>query len=114
MRSCVCDECGMMFEIEHLDKKGDMMRDGHSVEVLSFTCPKCDSRFIIAVRDKTSAEMQKELKRAKELYQASYDAQDEDKMRVARRNADYRKRQLSNYMSSLKKKYLKELRKRGK
>lgn len=114
MRTCVCDTCGMEFEVEHLNKEKDTMKNGQTVEVLSFTCPKCDEQFIIAVRDEKSAELQKDFKRAKELYQASYDANDEDKMRKARRNADYRKQQLNNYMHSLKKKYLKELRKRGK
>lgn len=114
MRTCICDACRMEFKIEHLNKETDTMKNGQTVEVLSFTCPKCDERFIIAVRDEHSAELQQEYARAKVLYQASYDSQDEDKMRKARRNADYRKQQLNNYMHSLKKKYLKELRKRGK
>lgn len=114
MRTCVCDACGMEFEVNKIDKETDTLKNGDEVEILSVTCPKCDERFIITVRDDHSAELQKEFKRAKEIYKASYDSQDEDKMRIARRNADYRKRQLYVYMDKLKKKYLKELRKRGK
>lgn len=112
MRECVCDNCGMEFEVERLDVTKEMLKD-NPVEVVSFTCPKCDERFIIAVRDEHSAELQKELQAAKDAYKNSYDPKNEDSMRVAKREMDFRKRQLGSYMHKLKKKYLKELRKRG-
>lgn len=112
MRECVCNNCGMEFEVEKLDVAQETLK-GEAVEVISFTCPKCDERFIIAVRDAHSAELQKEFKAAKDAYKDSYNPQDEDAMRLAKREADFKKRQLNTYMRSLKKKYLKELRKRG-
>ena len=113
MRECVCNNCGMEFEIEKLDLKKTTMKNGQEVEVLSFTCPKCDDEFVVTVRDKVSAVMQKEFQRAKQAYSESYDKNNEDAMRKARREMDFKKKQMLNYMDNLKKKYLKELRKRG-
>ena len=112
MRECVCDNCGMEFEVERLDVTKEMLKD-NPVEVISFTCPKCDERYVIAVRDETSAQLQKDLQAAKGAYQDSYDPKNEDSMRVAKREMDFRKRQLGAYMHKLKKKYLKEMRRRG-
>ena len=109
MRTCICDSCGMEFEIEALDRVQDTLKDGQEVEVLSFTCPKCDERYIVAVRDTTSASLQKSVQAAKEAYRNSYGA-DEYKLK---KEMEFHKRQLSLYMSRLKKRYLKELRKRG-
>ena len=113
MRACICNSCGMEFEIERLDLKKATMKDGKEVEILSFTCPKCDDEFIVSVRDGVSAVMQKEFQKAKQAYSQSYDEHDEDAMRKTKREMDFKKRQLINYMDGLKKKYLKELRKRG-
>ena len=114
MRECVCDECGMEFTIERLDIDKDTMKDGHEVEVISFTCPKCDEKFIAAVRDEESARLQGKLQSAQEKYRKSGDTKDENKMRQLRNEVKYSKRSLAVYMDKLKKKYLKELRKRGK
>lgn len=114
MRECVCDECGMEFTIERLDIDKDTMKDGHEVEVISFTCPKCDEKFIVAVRDEESARLQDRLQSAQEKYRKSGDIKAEDKVRQLRNEMKYSKRSLATYMSKLKKKYLKELRKRGK
>lgn len=111
MRTCVCDNCGMEFEIERLDVEKDTMKNGHEVEVISFTCPKCDEKFIIAVRDTISAQIQKELQDAKAEYYGSYDPANTN--RNAKRDMEFKKRQLGAYMHKLKKKYLKEMRKRG-
>lgn len=113
MRTCVCDNCGMEFEVEHLDVEKDTMKNGHEVEVISFTCPKCDEKFIIAVRDETSAQIQKELQDAKAKYYDSYDPAKDNTDRNAKRDMEFKKRQLGAYMHKLKKKYLKEMRKRG-
>lgn len=112
MRECVCDNCGMEFEVERLDITKEALKDG-PVEVVSFTCPKCDERYIIAVRDDYSAQLQKEFQKVKYAYKNSYDPKNEEAMRVAKREMDFRKRQLCSYMHKLNKKYLKELRKRG-
>lgn len=112
MRECVCDNCGMEFEVERLDVTKETLK-GEPIEVVSFTCPKCDERFIIAVRNDTSAQLQKELQAAKDAYKNSYDPKNEDSVRVAKREMEFRKRQLGSYMHKLKKKYLKEMRKRG-
>ena len=62
MRECVCDNCGMEFEVERLDVTNETLKD-EPVEVVSFTCPKCDERYIIAVRDDHSAQLQKEFQK---------------------------------------------------
>lgn len=112
MRECVCDNCGMEFVVERLDVTKEAIKD-EPVEVVSFTCPKCDERYIIAVRDDHSAQLQKEFQAVKDAYKNSYDPKNEGAMRVAKREMDFRKRQLGSYTHKLKKKYLKELRKRG-
>ena len=114
MRECVCNECGMEFTIERLDIDKDTMKDGHEVEVISFTCPKCDEKFVVAVRDEEFARLQGKLQLAQEKYRKSGDIKDEDKVRQLRNEMKYSKRSLATYMSKRKKKYLKELRKRGK
>lgn len=114
MRECVCNECGMEFTIERLDIDKDTMKDGHEVEVISFTCPKCDEKFIVTVRDEESARLQGKLQSVQEKYRKSGDTKDENKMRQLRNEVKYSKRSLAVYMDKLKKKYLKELRKRGK
>ena len=114
MRYCICDACGMEFTVEKLDVDKDTLGQDHSIEVVSFTCPKCDERYIVAVRDEESGKMQAQLKKAQNEYQKSYKADDEDNMRKARQEADFQKRKMQNYMQQLKKKYLKELRRRGK
>lgn len=113
MRMCVCDSCGMEFEVEKFNVDKDTLGHDHLVEVVSFTCPKCDERYIVAVRDEESGKMQAQLKKAQKAYQKSYKADDEDNMRKARQEADFQKRKMQNYMRHLKKKYLKELRRRG-
>lgn len=114
MRECVCDECGMEFTVDRLDTDKEVMKDGHDVEVISFTCPKCDERFIVAVRDEESARLRDKLQAAQEEYRKSYDIKDDNKVRRLRNEVSYSKRALTTYMSKLKKRYLKELRKRGK
>lgn len=114
MRECVCNECGMEFTVDRLDTDKEVMKDGHDVEVISFTCPKCDERFIVAVRDEESARLRDKLQAAQEEYRKSYDIKDDNKVRRLRNEVSYSKRALTTYMSKLKKKYLKELRKRGK
>ena len=84
MRECVCNECGMEFTIERLDIDKDTMKDGNEVEVISFTCPKCDEKFIVAVRDEESARLQGNLQSAQEKYRKSGDTKDENKMRQLR------------------------------
>ncbi len=114
MRECVCNECGMEFTVDRLDTDKEVMKDGHDVEVISFTCPKCDERFIVAVRDEESARLRDKLQAAQEEYRKSYDVKDDNKVRRLRNEVSYSKRALTTYMSKLKKRYLKELRKRGK
>lgn len=114
MRECVCNECGMEFTVDRLDIDKDTMKGGHEVEVISFTCPKCDERFIVAVRDDESARLQDRLQSAQEKYRKSGDIKDEDKVRQLRNEMKYSKRSLMVYTDKLKKRYLKELRKRGK
>lgn len=114
MRECVCNECGMEFTVDRLDTDKEVMKDGRDVEVISFTCPKCDERFIVAVRDEESARLRDKLQAAQEEYRKSYDIKDDNKVRRLRNEVSYSKRALTTYMSKLKKKYLKELRKRGK
>lgn len=114
MRECVCNECGMEFTVDRLYTDKEVMKDGHDVEVISFTCPKCDERFIVAVRDEESARLRDKLQAAQKEYRKSYDIKDDNKVRRLRNEVSYSKRALTIYMSKLKKKYLKELRKRGK
>lgn len=113
MKECICDNCGMNFTVEKFDSNRETMKDGHAVEVVSFTCPKCDERYIISVRDEESARLRDAYQAAQEQYRNSYDPKQEDSMRKAKNEMNYRKRALMNYMRQLKKKYLKELRKRG-
>ncbi len=114
MRRCVCDECGMEFTIDRLDTDKEAMKDGHEVEVISFTCPKCDEKFIVAVRDEESARLRDKLQSSQEYYRKIYDPKDQNKTRQLRNEIYYNKRSLVVYMDKLKKRYLKELRKRGK
>ena len=114
MRECVCNECGMEFTIERLDIDKHTMKDGSEVEVISFTCPKCDEKFVVAVRDEESARLRDRLQSVQEKYRKSGDIKDENMVRQLRNEVQYSKRSLAVYMSKLKKKYLKELRKRGK
>lgn len=114
MRECVCNECGMEFTIERLDVDKHTMKDGTEVEVISFTCPKCDEKFVVAVRDEESARLRDRLQSVQEKYRKSGDIKDENMVRQLRNEVQYSKRSLAVYMSKLKKKYLKELRKRGK
>ena len=113
MRTCMCDECGMSFTIDKMDVSKETMDNGQAVEVVSFTCPKCDSRYIIAVRDEESTRLRDQLQKAQEDYKDSYEPGNEEKMRQAKKQVNFCKRQLMNYMNKLKKKYLKELRRRG-
>lgn len=114
MRECTCNACGMEFTVERLDTDKDIMKDGHKVEVMFFTCPKCDEKFIVSVRDEESARLRDNLWSAQQVYQQSFDPKDESKQRIARNEVNYSKRALIVYMNRLKKKYLKELKKRGK
>lgn len=116
MRKCTCNNCGLEFQVDRLDVSSCTMKDGHEVEVISFTCPKCDEQYIIAVRDEESGRMQKEIQKAKEAYRHSYkkgDSESENKMRSTKKEVDFKKKQQAVYMRKLKKRYLKELRKRG-
>lgn len=112
MRECICNACGMEFTIGKFDITKDTL-GSNPVEVVSFTCPKCDEKYIVSVRDQESARLRDEFQRAQEAYRKSYDSKDENKMRKAKNETSYRKKALMNYMRSLKKKYLKELKKRG-
>lgn len=113
MRECVCNECGMEFTVDKFDTTKEQLKDGHPIEVVSFTCPKCDERYIVAVRDEESAHLRNSMQKAQEKYSKSYDPEDPDKMRKAKNEVRYRKSALMSYMNKLKKRYLKELRRRG-
>ena len=113
MRECICDSCGMEFQIEKLDLTKDSLNDGSEVEILSFTCPKCDEKYIVSVRDDYSGQLQKEVQAAKHAYHNSYDGEESDSEHQSRKDVEFKKKKLYAYMNKLKKKYLKELRKRG-
>lgn len=116
MRECTCNNCGLEFTVERLDVKKETLNDGHEVEVISFTCPKCDERYIVAVRDEESGRMQKEVQAAKDAYRHSYSKNDpeaDEKMHKTKREVDFKRKQQAVYMRKLKKRYLKEMRKRG-
>lgn len=103
---CVCDQCGMEFEVEKFDKTKDVLRDGTEVKILSFTCPKCDERYIVSVIDEMSDELREKWKQAQRLYQETESHED-------KREMVYYKKKMHVYASQLKKKYIKELRRRG-
>ena len=116
MRECICNNCGLEFTVEKLDKEKDTMKDGHEVEVISFTCPKCDEKYIVAVRDEKSGEMQKAVQAAKDAYRMSYQQDDPEsgkRMHDTKKDVDFKRKQQAVYMRKLKKQYLKELRRRG-
>ena len=81
MRECVCNECGMEFTIERRDVDKHTMKDGNEVEVISFTCPKCDGKFVVAVRDEESARLRDRLQSVQEKYRKSGDIKDENMVR---------------------------------
>lgn len=115
---CVCDSCGMEFKVGRFDKKQDLLKDGTEVTVLSFTCPKCDEEYIVQVMDEKSYRMKKELDGLHEKYRTSYDKKvppekQDDKIRLIRKDIDFKKKQLLKHTNFLKRKYLKELKHRG-
>lgn len=115
-RECVCDACGMEFTVDKLDKTDETMKNGKEVTVLSFTCPKCDSRFVISVMDDESKKLRDELEKSRTAYANSYGGKNhegEEKERNARLDVEYHKRQLMLYMNRLKKSYLKEIKRSG-
>lgn len=115
MRECICNNCGMEFTIQKLNKQSDTMKDGNDVEVLSFTCPKCDERYIVTVRDDYSGELQKELEYSQDRYRNGYDKHNpnnEERLAQAQREVKINKKRLYTYMNRLKKRYIKELKRR--
>lgn len=112
--TCTCDACGMDFAVRRFDTEKDTLKDGHEISVVYFSCPKCDERFIVTVRDEESARLRDILQESQERYRQSYDSSDSDKTRKARNEVGHNKRALLRYMYKLKRRYLKELKKRGK
>lgn len=110
VRKYYCDECGMEFIEPKFDKRKDAMKDGHEVDVMYFTCPKCDREYIVSVFDDESFILRKEYIQAMNNYRESGDG---EFVREARKEAEFKKKKLRVYTNKLKKKYLKELRKRG-
>lgn len=106
MRSCLCDNCGMEFKIEKLDEENDVLKDGTKVRVLSFTCPKCDEKYIVSVFDDISSDLRIEWKHAEQLYMDTHSHED-------KREMIFCKKRLKNYVHSLKRKYIKEMKRRG-
>lgn len=110
MRTCVCDNCGMTFDVRKLDKEVDCLQDGSTVTVLYFVCPKCDDKYVVSVMDKESFQLREDWKNAQE---SCRNISDPNKARTARNEAEFRKRKLFKHTGLLKKMYLKELRRRG-
>lgn len=103
----------MAFRVKQLDNDIETMRDGNSVRVISFTCPKCDNRYIISVMDEKSKIIRDELEQARKEYSESYDENNPDSGRKERKLVDFKKRELMNYMQMLKRQYLKEKKRHG-
>lgn len=112
--TCTCDACGMEFAVHKFDTEKDTLKDGHEISVVSFSCPKCDERFIVTVRDEESARLRDILQESQERYRQSYNPNDLDTGRRLRNEVGHNKRALLRYMYKLKRRYLKELKKRGK
>lgn len=106
MKTCVCDNCGMEFELKKFDEEKDTMKDGTPVKVLSFTCPKCDEKYIVSVFDDTVNDLRDEWKHAQQLYMDTGSHED-------KREMVFCKKKMYKYSHSLKKKYIKELKRRG-
>lgn len=105
MKQCFCDNCGMEFEIKKFDEEKDTMKDGTPVKVLSFTCPKCDEKFIVSVFDEEADKLRKEWIYTKQLYEESGSHED-------KRNMVFFKKKLNGHSHALKKKYIKEMKRR--
>ena len=116
MSECVCDDCGMTFDIKMLQSEQSMLH-GERITVLSFTCPKCNKKYIVSVLDGTTATLRSNWQKAQQRYQdlieSSTDYSADPAVRLARNEtAFYRKRTLV-HMNKLKKAYMRSL-KRGK
>lgn len=106
MKQCFCDNCGMEFEVQKFDEEKDTMRDGTPVKVLSFTCPKCDEKYIVSVFNNEVNDLRNEWLHAKQLYEDSNSHED-------KREMIFCKKKLNSYSHKLKRKYIKEMKHRG-
>lgn len=105
-KTCFCNQCGMEFEIEKFDKVKDTLKDGTEVKVISFTCPKCDEQYIVSVVDEEADRIREEWKHAEQLYLESKSHED-------KREMVFLKKKMHVYSNKLKKRYIKELKRRG-
>lgn len=113
-KTFICDVCGMEFSTKKLDEEKYTLKNGVEVEVLSFSCPKCDEKFIATVKDEESKKLRDELFAAQDEYKVRRRKDGENALRRLKSEIYYCRKSLTQHTKKLKKKYLKEVRKNGK
>lgn len=112
-----CDNCGMDIRIKNFGIVETKLK-GNPVKVQSFSCPKCDEVYVVAVFDKESDRMRNELKSLqsdfKELANMPQGAMKDERARVLINEQKAKKRMMIAHNNRLKKAYIKELRRHGK
>lgn len=115
--SIVCDVCGMELNIEKFDYSQEEFK-GRVVKVQSFSCPKCDEVYIVAVFDKNSDELREQLRILNKEFDKLKSMKDgeakDEKIRLLLKDRASRKRAMVNYNNRLRKSYIKELKRHGK
>ena len=112
----ICDECGMELNISKFDSEIVDFK-GNAVKVQSFSCPKCDHKFIISVFDKESERLRDEWealdKDFTELRCMEPGPSKDERARVLIKERNRRKRAMVAHNNRLKQRCLKELRRHG-
>ena len=58
-----CKKCGEFLKVDELLQKKEFVKDGKSIYLIYFDCPKCDERCFVQIDDDTSLAMLDSVKR---------------------------------------------------
>lgn len=112
IRKVTCDYCREDFEIGEVGQRSETL-EGKKLTIVFFTCPHCGKEYVASVTDSKILEMKEDLKRARETFSKCDLFRESQKRRKAWKDMEHYKKKIINYQDKLRKRYIKEMRRRG-
>ena len=107
-----CDYCKNDFEVDKVGQRNEDL-EGERVTVIFLVCPHCNEEYIALVTDDKTLQMKKEWSKARETFNNCDLFEESQRKRKAWKEMEYYKKKVINYQDKLRKRYMKELKKRG-
>lgn len=112
IEKATCDYCKEDFEIGEIGQRSEIL-EGEKLTIIFFSCPHCGKEYVASVTDSKILEMREDLRRARETFNNCDLFEESQRKRKAWKDMKHYKKKIINYQDKLRKRYMKELKKRG-